>query len=173
VKSFALAAFIVLSLVLIVGWFEPLYWGCGVKNTTQLRSTLEFLKHKSPLPQGYTQEEASHLYDVKRVLSWLTAVWIIAGLVSMLCKPSRRAADLLIAVSSVGLISAAGFAKAFELFHLFAFPQGNYSFPQGSLILEIFPFCYFTRAYLAIFGFAFVIGVFGKVFIYILKKRSP
>jgi len=35
------------------------------------------------------------------------------------------------------------FFELFENFHLIFFPQGNWAFPQGSLIITIFPFGFF------------------------------
>ena len=35
------------------------------------------------------------------------------------------------------------FLELFENFHLIFFPQGNWAFPEGSLIITIFPFGFF------------------------------
>jgi uncharacterized membrane protein len=51
------------------------------------------------------------------------------------------------------------FWALFEKFHYIFFPQGNWAFPEGSLIITIFPFGFFSDFFYKLITVALVISV--------------
>jgi len=64
------------------------------------------------------------------------------------------------------LVLSTNFYSLFNDFHLVFFPQGNYMFPEGSLLITMFPFGFFFQFFIrlalsssAIAAFLFMLGI--------------
>jgi integral membrane protein (TIGR01906 family) len=110
----------------------------------------------------FNDTEISHLLDVKILLNKIfvlfyccLAVFLILAVVLYLIDKKiykfLRGVSLMFLISSSVFIFFAlllyffgnNFFVLFEKFHLIFFPQGNWAFPEGSLIITIFPFGFF------------------------------
>ncbi|MBE3095111.1 MAG: DUF1461 domain-containing protein [Actinobacteria bacterium] len=110
----------------------------------------------------FNDNEISHLMDVKILLNKIfvlfyccLAIFLILALILYLIN--RKIYKFLRGISLIFLISSSvfilfvlllyffgnNFFELFENFHLIFFPQGNWAFPEGSLIITIFPFGFF------------------------------
>ncbi len=171
-----LAMFLFLTNILLIGYFEPLYQVFQEGDQQNgLHQTLSFFRGESDLPTGFSEQEISHLNDVKIVLGWITGIWIFAGLAVMGFMHggnkkdiSNRAGIALVGLGIVGLFLAIGFNKLFELFHRLVFPQGNWTFDVNSPIIAMFPFGFFVAAYLSIMALSLLEGL---ILILLTKKQ--
>ncbi len=108
----------------------------------------------------FNETEISHLDDVRILLKKLLTVFYVSiALFAMLTilliekKPKRFLKNISLSalISSAVLIClfiilyflGNNFWALFEKFHYIFFPQGNWAFPEGSLIITIFPFGFF------------------------------
>jgi hypothetical protein len=64
------------------------------------------------------------------------------------------------------LILSTNFYSLFDNFHVVFYPQGNYMFPEGSLLITMFPFGFFFQFFIrlaisssALAAFMFVLGI--------------
>ena len=119
-------------------------------ETFELKGSIKF----------FNETEISHLDDVRILLKKLLTVFYVSiALFAVLTillveKKSKR---FLKNISLSGLISSViliclfvllyflgnNFWALFDKFHYVFFPQGNWAFPEGSLIITIFPFGFF------------------------------
>ena len=109
-------------------------------------------------PAGFTENERSHLADVKALLDTARlaalALWLCwAGVILAELARARtlrervfRAAKALTGAGAAALalvallfLAALLFERAFLAFHLSFFPQGNWSFPAESSLIRLFP----------------------------------
>jgi integral membrane protein (TIGR01906 family) len=108
----------------------------------------------------FNETEISHLNDVRILLKKLLTVFYISialfALLTILLvekKPKRFLKNISLSamISSAVLIClfallyflGNNFWALFDKFHYIFFPQGNWAFPEGSLIITIFPFGFF------------------------------
>jgi integral membrane protein (TIGR01906 family) len=124
----------------------------------------------------FNETEISHLNDVRILLKKLLAVFYISTalftlltilLVEKNLKRFLKNISLSALISSAILISlfillyffGNNFWALFEKFHYIFFPQGNWAFPEGSLIITIFPFGFFSDFFYKLITVALVISV--------------
>jgi integral membrane protein (TIGR01906 family) len=124
----------------------------------------------------FNETEISHLNDVRILLKKLLAVFYISIalftlltilLVEKNLKRFLKNISLSALISSAFLISlfillyffGNNFWALFEKFHYIFFPQGNWAFPEGSLIITIFPFGFFSDFFYKLITVALVISV--------------
>lgn len=110
--------------------------------------------------QYFNSNEISHLNDVRVLLSRILLVFYISSMLLtiftlLLIEKSWKAfiknLSLIMLISSAFVLIflaalymlASNFSHLFENFHYVFFPQGNWAFPEGSLIITIFPFGFF------------------------------
>jgi len=119
------------------------------------------------LEEWFTDEERSHMADVRRVFDSVK-ILIPAGMFVMALRMQRARAHGLapllrlirdgaiaagVAVAVVGVVAAVAFDAAFLLFHQVFFPQGNFLFdPATSNLLRLYPDWYWQ-------GITFRIGL--------------
>lgn len=115
---------------------------------------LGFLSGKNNLPSQMTSAEISHMQDVKNL--FVTGEWMLAISVMILIaiyfilKSTKNLqnywrglrAGSILAIAMIILLGAAmllDFENIFIRFHQVFFPQGNWTFPADSLMIQIFP----------------------------------
>ncbi len=126
---------------------------------------LNFFNSNSELiTNKLTSAEKSHLADVKQVFSNLkTVMYFLIGLLLFLfflIIKRLKTKDLLkefianyfliisiilFAVMIVFAISLFNFTSAFQNMHELLFPQGNYAFPEDSMLITLFPEQFFIN----------------------------
>ena len=110
--------------------------------------------------QYFNSSEISHLNDVRILLSRILLVFYISSILLILFALILIEKNWTAFIKNLGIIMAASsafvlillaalyvlasnFSHLFENFHYIFFPQGNWAFPEGSLIITIFPFGFF------------------------------
>ncbi|PWU22977.1 hypothetical protein C5B42_04530 [Candidatus Cerribacteria bacterium 'Amazon FNV 2010 28 9'] len=111
----------------------------------------------STAPQGggsdifFTADELSHLRDVEQIYSFvrlLLGVAAVASLSLLLVSVPKQKIDLralfpagifLCGCALVAFLFVLFFSISFPLFHMIFFPQGNWQFPDSSLLIQLFP----------------------------------
>jgi len=144
----------------------------------------------------FSSDEISHLNDVRILLSRILLVYYISTIlfiVFLLILIERKYLDFLKSFCIV-LMSASSFILfflallyflgnnfwvLFEKFHIIFFPQGNWTFPEGSLLITIFPsgffYDFFFKLLLASLIISLVLltaGIAGIVLINKARKRN-
>lgn len=124
----------------------------------------------------FNETEISHLNDVRILLKKILTVFYISIALFVLFtillvekKPKRFLKNISLSamISSAVLIClfillyffGNNFWALFEKFHYIFFPQGNWAFPEGSLIITIFPFGFFSDFFYKLITVSVVIAV--------------
>lgn len=105
--------------------------------------------------EGATTDEVSHMHDVRRLYEILAGVALIAAAFGIgalradreawsLTSIKRIALSIIGTVGAITLIGLLGFSALFRAFHLFFFPQGNWTFPADSFLITLYPQVFFA-----------------------------
>ena len=145
--------------------------------------------------QYFNSNEISHLNDVRVLLSRILLVFYISSMLLiiftlLLIEKSWKAfiknLSLIMLISSAFVLIflaalymlASNFSHLFENFHYVFFPQGNWAFPEGSLIITIFPFGFFYDFFFSLVMSSliaslvlFAAGLAGIITVNKIKKR--
>jgi len=114
---------------------------------------------------SFTEDEISHMEDVREVIKKLfyiffTSTVIFIILLTLLLRIDKnknlRKIGFLFFWSSLIVLSIIiflfftgnNFPSLFENFHRVFFPQGNYMFKEGSLLITMFPFGFFYQFFI-------------------------
>jgi integral membrane protein (TIGR01906 family) len=156
------------------------------------KQVISFLDGASTkLPVQMTQAEQNHLVDVRGAVRLGRLVLTILGMISIIGivlrlafvkkgKRKRECAILLLlcgitllALTVLLLIGLGAFDTFFTLFHAVLFPQGNWIFPQNSLLITLYPESFFiellTKLIVAAAGSALMLISAGLL----LRHNSP
>ena len=123
----------------------------------------------------FNETEISHLDDVRILLKKLLTVFYVSialfAVFTVLLiekKPKKflKNISLSVLISSAVLIClfvllyflGNNFWALFDKFHYIFFPQGNWAFPEGSLIITIFPFGFFYDFFLKLVTVSLIIA---------------
>lgn len=146
-----------------------------IPMTSEQQNTLHFLEGSEELLVNYTSTELSHLQDVQRVMNLADLFFYGSGVIVLgFILYFRRRFEQLQTLLKCGGITTVSFLLLFLFFlwfkfdflftqfHQLFFPQGNWTFPLESLLIQIFPLSFFTKV-------SMVIGIltllFGSLFI--------
>lgn len=140
--------------------------------TPPQQNTLDFLQGRIEviaLTVPYNEQELSHLHDVQQVMEWADVVFLLLLLASIALlyhsktdwkKYLRWGGITTVAIVSLIILTLLlSFNTVFTIFHLFLFPQGNWIFPEESLLIQTFPLEFFMRMGMSIFGGALGLGI--------------
>ncbi len=143
--------------------------------TSEQQNTLHFLGGSEELLVNYTSTELTHLQDVKRVMALADLFFygsgvIVLGFILYFRRRLQQLQDLLnwggittVVFLLFFLVAALfKFDLVFTWFHQIFFPQGNWTFPLGSLLIQIFPLSFFTTVSMTI---GILTLLFGSLFI--------
>ncbi len=126
--------------------------------------------------------EKSHLADAKNLMHDLPIVFIVLlllffSLLERTKKKGEKTKVLLyggLAAAAIPLILAViPFDSMFTAFHQLFFPQGNWMFSPGSLLVQIYPTQFFYGAAFRIFAQGFVAGIVFAAATLAKPKHSP
>jgi len=139
---------------------------------------------------SFTANEVSHLYDVRVLLTrifitYYAAILLFLIITMLLIKRNSKSilyitglmfiASSILSVVLILILYLAGknFPLLFDNFHGVFFPQGNYSFVSGSLLITLFPagffYDFFVRIITCSVIAAFILLASGLFFIFMLK----
>jgi len=169
---------------------------------------IDFLKYRIDLDQKYsnvtvryadenedralsfTDNEISHLYDVRSLLTGIFIIYYISILLFIIIMVMLVKRNIISIIYNTGLIftissilmifflvalylMGKNFPVLFENFHMVFFPGGNYSFTCGSLIITLFPsgffYDFFVRLMMASAIISIIFLLVGLFFVFILK----
>ena len=144
------------------------------ENATALNEQILSFFSGGTLPD-MTEEEASHMYDV-RFLNWLVIGIISILLVSCFWIPWKelQMIDFVWPLGTFAFIGATAWFfpdMLFNIFHVLFFPQGNYTFPQDSFLITLYPASYFYALFYAVL-WRFVIVVAAGFGVWWYARRS-
>ena len=174
--SLVFPLFLLLLSYLLVVAFYPL--------TSEQQTVFQFLDGKKELAINYTTAEISHLQDVAVVMNNVNiAFYVLAIMVGGILVYSWKRRDLLQSMLRYGglatisllcfllLLLVIDFNWLFTLFHQLFFPQGNWQFAAGSLLIQTFPLGFFVSMGVFIFGLTFLVGVSLLVVSILIKHK--
>lgn len=90
----------------------------------------------------FSVEEFKHLQDVHKIIAGFYVVSAAIIIISRQRKKRMNRRGYIVAATVVGtvtVIAALLFPFFFNTFHQVFFPQGNYTFPVNSLLIQAFP----------------------------------
>ncbi|MGV8084028.1 MAG: DUF1461 domain-containing protein [Coriobacteriia bacterium] len=136
---------------------------------------------------GFDSAMVSHLRDVRvliadvrfaaGIVAILVAAWLAVqglrarpGLVAFAFAVAASLCVAVIAVAAVGALT--DFDTFFRAFHRVFFPGGNWSFPSGSLLIEIFPETFWAAAGAVWAGLVIIGSAVLAVGAIVLKKHT-
>ncbi len=107
----------------------------------------DFFAYKSGVPEVFTPDEESHLHDVRNLL-WVNGLLtVILGILLFQCIKTHgkeiAVKGFIALIIIVVLASVFPFENIFLWFHYVFFPQGNFLFPPGSMLLTVYPDSFF------------------------------
>lgn len=128
---------------------------------------IKYLTTDQSVPSCFTQNEQSHLQDVKKnvaatvnihaILTVLVISWIIVSLQTRKLLFAQHILNSVSKITEIGFVAVAivtvvAWSWFFTTFHQLFFPQGNWAFPEDSLLIQLFPesFWIFTTIILGI-----------------------
>ena len=124
--------------------------------TINQQNAINYLNNKEGLRSDYNNDEVSHLNDVKKVMDCLDYLFygLLLGLTLIITIYQKEKNKLLklfkfggiTAVSAMMIIlifSLTLFDQTFTVFHQIFFPQGNWTFPLDSSLIQTFPLEFF------------------------------
>ena len=137
-----------------------------VKYTDKSISSVAFFRPK----------EINHLDDVRRLLSKIFIMYyasIILLIILIILLIERNIFNFIKNIGYSFIISSTAvmlvmvnlyllsknFWRLFENFHLMFFPQGNYTFPENSLIITLFPFGFFNDFFIMLVVYSSVLSI--------------
>lgn len=115
----------------------------------------------------FTPDEVSHLSDVRKLLTKIIILYLSSIILLIICFILLINKNIKIFIKDLGktfIISSVfillfiiilyllgkNFPVLFDNFHLIFFPQGNFTFPESSLIITLFPFGFFYGFFIKI-----------------------
>lgn len=160
------------------------------RTTTLQTIQVRYSDESMSTAASFSSDEISHLYDVRRLLVKIFILYcgsIILFVIMTFLLIEKNIKNFIRNLGAIFIISSAfmllfiiilyflgeNFPVLFDNFHLLFFPQGNYAFPEGSLIITLFPpgffYDFFIRLILSSTIISVVLLVTGIIFISIFK----
>lgn len=136
----------------------------------------------------FNNRELRHMLDVKRMtttLFALAAVFTVVGaLIALASRADKRLrADIrvgirrgcllaLLSLLCLGVISAAAWDPAFDIFHELFFAEGSWRFPYSDSLIRLYPEQLFADAAIALTAFTSFCAALILLLLTILERRS-
>ena len=132
---------------------------------------------------SFNDNEISHMEDVRDLLKnifilFSVSIILFIALLLLIMLLDRKqglkkigliflwSSSFILFIFLVLLILSTNFYSLFDNFHVIFFPQGNYMFPEGSLLITMFPFGFFFQFFIrlaisssALAAFMFILGI--------------
>ncbi len=150
-------------------------------------NTLRFLENKEPLLVDYTEDEISHLEDVKKLMSFANFYFIFLLVVEILIliiifqteKKEFYKTFLYGGIVSTSILlltvlwALADFSSLFNLFHQSFFQAGTWVFDSSLKLVNLFPVSFFFKITKEIFIKALIFSIIFIILgLYLKKKRK-
>lgn len=163
----------------------------GVIGLLKKGETIETFSLKSDF-SFFTDDEINHLYDVRTLIQKIflflnTSIILFAFFIVLLLQK-----EILIILKNISLIFifsscivffliiilyfiSNNFIFAFEKFHELFFPQGNWAFPEGSLLITLLPLNFFYDFLILLLRNSLIISfilLLSGLLIFIITKKK-
>lgn len=156
-----------------------------VSNYEQV-NTLNYVFGKDALKVDYTPNEISHLQDVQRLIKYANYYFIFLIIIEIFLLISIYQADKkefyrpflygglasFVFIFMVLSFMLTDFGSVFTLFHLIFFPQGNWQFASGSLLINLFPESFFYQIAKEIFVKSIIFSIIFIILGLFLRKKT-
>ena len=122
--------------------------------------------------------ERSHMRDVKGIFNFAALLLVFFLYLPLYEKPKemfRKAGKGALAIEGVILLSilTIGFTKFWDIFHNLLFPQGNFSFPVDSTLIQLYPASYFIGFIVWVFIVTLILALLPYILDNFIKKKGP
>ncbi len=124
------------------------------------------------IPTGYTDDEISHMIDVKYVMRSIDVAFgmliiLLLGIGGFVWNSKQMIAQLLrigglatlFSLCVFGLFAYFSYDFVFTLFHDVFFPQGNWLFPTDSRLIQTFPLSFFVNMTTKIISLSLLLSI--------------
>ncbi|PIN78698.1 hypothetical protein COY26_05455 [Candidatus Woesearchaeota archaeon CG_4_10_14_0_2_um_filter_33_10] len=133
----------------------------------------------SELNVNFNEKEKSHMADVRRliILEQLLFVFLMVWLFVLIKKRKinyshlKKSALIVFLITLLSLIASLFFDSFFELFHIILFPQGNWQFNAGSLMIQTYRQSFFREFFIRFIMVAFIFSLLLVLLIKIIEKK--
>jgi len=168
-------------LILLFSYKVNLYF---INLTDNQQNAINFLDNKEDLISDYTNNEKSHMQDVKKLIQKINYFfYLLLLIITLILTSYKRNKVQIIKLLKFGGITAFislliillfilfSFNKSFIIFHEIFFSQGNWQFPFNSLLIQTFPLTFFITISKKIFLTSLIASLI-IIFVSILIKRK-
>jgi integral membrane protein (TIGR01906 family) len=143
---------------------------------------LDFFDHNTDLSDSFPKKEKQHMTDVRNLIDKAKILWNVLALINLtffslilLLDKSKNRFRFLILNGIIFLIIPLilffiNFSDLFIKFHYIFFPNGNWAFPESSILITLFPESFFFHASILILSQTIIIGIF-CIFLGIFSSR--
>ena len=170
----AVSVIVLPILLLLVSFQTTLFFSTLTPGQEEV---MLYVQDRAAVPLNYTTAEQSHLQDVQKVFQGVDYIFyaVLLVIVVILFYSIKNQLQLsklcwyggisTVVFTGILLIAMAlSFESSFTLFHTIFFPQGNWTFPVESLLIQTFPLEFFISMGKMIFlqtvlgGSLFIVG---------------
>ncbi|MBT4651774.1 DUF1461 domain-containing protein [Candidatus Woesearchaeota archaeon] len=143
-----------------------------VNLTENQQQTVDFLENKQELNLNYTVSETSHLEDVQEITTtanyfFYFTLFICTFIITYYKNNLKQIIKIFLyggitSLSAIGIIFLFilfSFQSSFIIFHNLFFPQGNWTFPYNSLLIQTFPLDFFISISIKIFLLTIIFSI--------------
>ena len=187
-KDFLIA--LLIAFIIILGSFNyylysASFHGLLIKKYSDNSAHLEIDRNVTKYITGFSNElnvdfsedEKSHMADVKKLIIFEEFLFIalLIGFFVLICKRKiylnhfKKAALIMFLIALFSLIASLFFNSFFKLFHIILFPQGNWQFNLGSLMILVYQQSFFREFFVRTIIVLFIVSFFIVFIINLLK----
>ena len=182
---------LLIAFIIILGSFNcylysASFHGSLIKKYSDNPSHLEIDRNITKYITGFSNElnvdfsedEKSHMADVKRLIIFEEFLFtaLLIGFFVLIYKRKihlnhfKKAALIMFLIALFSLIASLFFNSFFKLFHIVLFPQGNWQFSFGSLMIRVYQQSFFREFFIRFIVVAFILSLLLVLLIKIIEK---
>lgn len=146
-----------------------------LEKNESIQPTKELMNYfigKGQMPEVFNTEEKSHLQDVKELIRYAVITFLLTIIALIYCGFNPKAGTILLIILLAASIIMP-FDTLFTKFHQIFFPQGNWTFPPESTLIQFYPASFFATYGLSIGIFALFISLLFSIAVLRLDFLSP
>ena len=184
---------LLIAFIIILGSFNFLlhstsFHGSLIKKYSDNPTYLEIDKDvtryitgfSSELNVDFNEDERLHMLDVKRLvlieeflfISLLIGFFVLIYKRKILLNHFKKVSLIVFLIALFSLIASLFFDSFFELFHIILFPQGNWQFNAGSLMIQVYQQSFFQGFFVRTILAAVFISLFLTIFFYLIVVKN-
>ncbi|MEM2916519.1 MAG: DUF1461 domain-containing protein [Candidatus Woesearchaeota archaeon] len=162
------------ALVFDTAVYKSLLKPGAVEPTMQV---LNYFQGKAEIPDIFDNNEKSHLADVKHVISlfrWISLALLVIFLALMMKADTAQVfrKGFFVLILFVLILAFIPFDAVFTIFHKIFFPRGNWMFPEGSMLILLYPAEFFRAFFAYVISIALVFSAIFALFGYIVNHQK-